>query len=96
MRRSKFEPIGSILNRFLRQEGLETPLNQHRIVEKWYELMGKGIAAYTGEISIRNQCMIIQIKSPALRENLMMERERLVKRLNQAVGAQVITRIVFS
>lgn len=95
MKRRNSESIGEVLRQYLRQEGLETPLNQHRIIDKWYELMGSGIAAYTGEIFIRSQCLYIQIKSPALRDNLMMERERLVKRLNEAVGSQVITRVMF-
>jgi hypothetical protein len=37
----------------------------------------------------------VEIKSPALKGNLMMERERLIQRLNEAVGAQVINRIIF-
>lgn len=95
MRRSKAQPIGEMLRAYLRQEGLETPLNQHRLMSKWVEVLGQGIAAYTGEMVIRNQILYVQITSPALRENLMMERGKLVERLNQAVGAQVITRIIF-
>lgn len=95
MKRKNSESIGDVLRQYLRQEGLETPLNQHRIIDKWFEMMGHGIAAYTGDIFIKNQCLFVQIKSPALRENLMMERERLVKRLNEAVGSQVITRVIF-
>ena len=95
MRRKNAETIGQVLRQFLRQEGLETPLNQHRIIDQWYALMGEGVAAYTGEVYIRNQCLYVQIMSPALRDTLMMDRDRLVKRLNEAVGAQVITRVMF-
>ena len=95
MRRGKAESVGEVLMKYLRAEGIETPLNQHRIIEKWYELLGPGIAAYTGEIFIKNQSLFVQIKSPALKNNLMMERERLTKRLNEAVHAQVITNIIF-
>ena len=95
MRRKNAETIGQVLRQFLRQEGLETPLNQHRIIDQWYALMGEGVAAYTGEVYIRNQCLYVQIMSPALRDTLMMDCNRLDKRLNEAVGAQVITRVMF-
>lgn len=95
MRRGRAESVGEVLRKYLRQEGLETPLNQFRLIDKWKELLGPGIAAYTGEIYIKNQTLYVQIKSPALKNNLMMERERLAKRLNEAVGAQVISSIIF-
>lgn len=95
MRRGKVKTVGEVIQSYLRQEGLETPLNQLRLINKWSELLGPGVAAYTGEIFIKNQMLYVQIKSPALKYNLMMEREKLVKRLNDAVGSQVITRIIF-
>lgn len=95
MRRGKAESLGDVLQKYLRQEGLETPLKQRRLIDKWFELLGPGIASYTGEIYIRNQSLYVQIKSSALKNNLMMERERLMKRLNEAAGAQVITSIIF-
>ena len=95
MKRSHTQSVGEVLQIYLRQEGIESPLNQFRLIQKWTELLGSGVAAYTGEIFIKNQTLVVQIKSPALKNNLMMERERLVQRLNEAVGAQVITSIVF-
>ena len=95
MKKGKTESVGDVLRKYLRQEGLETPLNQQRLISKWFELMGPGISAYTGEIYIKNQTLFVQLKSPALKNNLMMERERLVKRLNEAAGAQVIMNVIF-
>lgn len=95
MRRCKAETIGDMIRQFLRREGLETPLNELRIVSAWPEVMGEGIARYTGEAFVRNEVLYIQIKSPALRANLMMNREALVARLNNHVGAQVIRNIIF-
>ncbi|MCM1109522.1 MAG: DUF721 domain-containing protein [Clostridium sp.] len=95
MRRSNAENFGEALRRYLRQEGLETPLNERRAVSVWPEVMGLAIARYTGDIFIKNTVMYVQIKSPALRANLMMSRASLVQRINEAVGAQVITGISF-
>ena len=94
MKRSNALPIGDMINRFLREEGLESPLNEYRLIQAWETVLGKAIARYTGQMFIKNQTLYVHITSPALRQNLLMSRKTLVARLNEAVGAQVITDIV--
>lgn len=93
MKRTKVKSIGELLQTYLRQEGLETPLAQHRIVDEWNNVIGPAMAHYTGDVFIRNQTLHVFLKSPALRQNLMMRRTALVQELNRRVGMQVITTI---
>ncbi len=75
---------------YLRREGLETPLLQKRAVDAWDTLMGPSITRYTGEKFIKNQTLFVKILNPALRQDLTMMRSRIVKRINESVGSQVI------
>ena len=93
MFRREIKPLGEILQRLLREEGLETPLLQKRLVEAWPEVAGRMVADYTGETSIRNQTFFVKITNAALRNDLTLMRTQLVKRLNERVGAFVITDI---
>ena len=95
MRRSNSEHISDIFQRYLREEGLETPLNQHRLINSWGDVMGQGILRYTGDIFIKNQTLYVQIRSSVLKQELMMSRQTLVRRLNEHINAQVITDITF-
>lgn len=95
MKRSEAQPIGKLVQAYLREESLESPLNQYRLVNSWNVVMGPGIALYTRSLSIKNQTLYVQITSSALRQELLMRRSRLVDKLNECVGAQVITDIVF-
>lgn len=95
MKRQNAQPISNILQRYLREEGLESPLNEYRLIQSWEAVLGQGIARYTGRMFIKNQTLHVHISSPALRQNLQMVRQNLVRSLNQAVGAQVIVDIVF-
>lgn len=95
MKRNNAEQIGVLVRHFLRQECLETPLNERRLINAWPEVLGPAIASYTRELSIRNQVLYVHLTSAVLREELMMGRELLVRNLNRHVGAQVITNIVF-
>lgn len=95
MERRKSERLTNVLLRFLRESGLETPLNQHRVIEAWPEIAGEVAAAYTKEVYIRNQTLYVRLATPALRSNLLMQRKRLVQALNEKVKAFVIADIVF-
>ncbi|MBR5036107.1 MAG: DUF721 domain-containing protein [Prevotella sp.] len=91
MFRRKIQPIAEVLQQLLRQEGLETPLQQKRLIESWEKVTGPVVAKYTGEKFIKNQTLNVKINNPALRQDLSMMRSQLVKRLNAEVGAMIIS-----
>lgn len=86
-------PLDDIVNQLLRQEGLETPLNERRLIDAWDTVAGATIARYTTEKFIRNQVLFVNILNPALRSELSMMKTQLVDRLNAVIGARVITDI---
>lgn len=89
-------PLSDVLSKLLRQEGLEMPLQQRRVVAAWDSVVGPTIARYTLQKFIRNQTLYVQLSSPALRSELSMVKQRLVTKLNEQAGAtQVITDIHF-
>ncbi len=93
MRRQNTEQVGAVVAQFLREQGLEKPLLEHRLVEAWPELMGPLVAKYTGKIEIKNGVLLVRITSAALRQELFIARQQLVERLNQHVGADIISDI---
>lgn len=95
MRRTNSEAVGDLIRQFLRQQGLETPLNEFRLIQGWEHVMGPVIARYTKNLTIRNQTLHVQLTSPVIRQELMMQRRELTARLNAYVGAQVIADIEF-
>lgn len=95
MERHKSVPITNLLDAWLRQEGLETPLLQHRMIKGWSEVMGATVAQYTGDIRIYGNVLRVQIKSPALRQNLLMMRTEIARKMNDYVKAQVIQEVTF-
>ncbi len=96
MFRQKVETLKDVLLRNLREQGLETPLKQKRLVEAWPQVAGPVIARYTLNTYIYNQTFFVRLSNPALRSDLSMMRSELVKKLNAVVGEQVIVDIRFS
>ena len=95
MKRNNTEQIGDVIRKFLRQSGLESPLNEFRLVDAWRDVVGPTISKYTLNLYIRNQTLFVHLSSSVLRQELQMQREMLVNHLNQQVGANVIVNIVF-
>lgn len=95
MFRRQVKGLSDVLNSFMRQNGLETPLLQKRTIDAWDTVVGQGVVRYTTEKYIRNQTLFIRITNPALRQDLSMMRSRLLQRIREAVGSEVVTDIRF-
>lgn len=89
------QPLGDILRAYLRAEGLETPLLEYRLVQAWPDVMGEVIARYTKQVYIREGKLHVQLSSAPLRQNLMMEHKLIAQKLNDHVGAYVISDVAF-
>lgn len=94
MKKNNAENLGGVILQYLRETGLETPLNEHRLIQAWGTVLGPAVSKYTKELKIYNQVLFVTVSSAAMRNELMMRRTELVSRLNSHVGAQVITQIV--
>lgn len=94
MKKKDSEQVGGVILQYLREMGLETPLNEHRLIQAWDKVLGPAVSKYTRELRIYNQVLFVAVTSAALRNELMMRRTELVARLNAEAGAQVITQIV--
>lgn len=95
MKRGSLKSISEILRETCREEGLETPLNEYRLIQAWGQLLGSCVRNYTKNLFIKNQILYVTLTSSVLRQELMMNRRTLVHRLNEHVKAQVITNIIF-
>ncbi len=94
MKRGGIKSISELVMATCREEGLETPLNEYRLIQAWSQVLGPSVKSYTGDMYIKNQILYVHITSSVLRQELMMNRKNLVRRLNEHVKAQVITDIM--
>ena len=88
MKRNDAEQIGEMIRKFFRQNALEAPLNEYRLIQAWKDVVGPAITKYTSNLYIKNQILYVHLTSSVLRD-------LLVKNLNKQVGAQVIVNIIF-
>ena len=75
---------------FLRESGLEQPVMEVQMEEVWPQVMGETVAKLTRSVEVKDGMLIVHVKSAALMAQLYENRFELVKKLNDAVGAEVI------
>ena len=90
MKTFSFQPIGEVLVDYLRENNLEQPLLERRLVTMWDEIMGPAVARLTRDVEIKDGVLKVKISSAALRTQLFECRFELIRKLNQTVGSEVI------
>ncbi len=75
---------------YLRESGLEQSVLEVQMEEVWPRVMGETVAKLTRSVDVKDGMLIVHVNSAALKAQLFENRFELVRKLNEAVGAQVI------
>ena len=82
--------ISAALVDYLRESGLEQSVLDMQIEQVWPRVMGETVTKLTRSIEMRDGMLIVHVNSAALKAQLFENRFELVKKLNEAVGANAI------
>lgn len=95
MKTNEAKSIGEILSEYLNPAELDDSINERRLEAIWGDVVGPYINRLTMRRWVKNRVLHVMISSAPLRNDLMINRSSLVKRLNEATGADVIDDIMF-
>ena len=70
MRRNDAEQIGDMIRKFFRQNGLESPLNEYRLVDAWKDVVGPTFTKYPSNLYIKNQILYVHLSLAGLPERI--------------------------
>ncbi len=84
------------ISAFLKDNNLESKLNETRVISAWEEVVGKLVSRHTNQMYIKNRTLFVRVDSAALREELSYQGSKLVKKLNQVAGIEAIDEIRFN
>lgn len=86
--------IGDAMKDFLNKSKLKNGIRALQIEELWEKLMGKTIAKYTDKIQIINQTLFIRTNVGPLKNELLYQKDKIIERVNEAMGEKVIKEVV--
>lgn len=82
------------MRQFLQKSRLKGGIQALQINDVWEQIMGKTIAKYTDNIQIVNQTLFISTKVGPLKNELVYQKEKIIERVNEALGEKVIREVV--
>jgi len=86
--------LGDALKKFLNQSQLKGSIQALQIEEVWEQLMGKTIARYTDKIQIHGHTLYINTSVAPLRQELLYQKDKILQRVNEALGERVVKEVV--
>lgn len=86
--------IGDILKEFVETNKLQGGLDKINIREAWEQLMGNGVNHYTTAVKLERGTLYVQLSSSVLREELSYGKEKIMAMLNEAMGKELIKKLV--
>ena len=86
--------IGDILNEIIKNNKLESGLNEVSVIDAWKNLMGNGVNNYTRNVALRNSTLYVELTSAVLREELSYGKDKIIKMINDELGKEVVKNVV--
>lgn len=94
MERREAKSIGEILGQFLKVTQLEDHTWEEQMAQVWHETLGEMVAGETYSIHLASGTLFVNLKSPSLKHEIMMQRTRIKELLNKKLGHDVVKTVV--
>lgn len=95
MERRDAVTVGDVLRECLEKSSMQGRLDEIRACEVFPTVVGTHIASMCGHPYIRNGVMTVGTSNASLRSELNMSRGRILKRINEIMGKEVVTEVLF-
>ncbi len=87
--------IKDAIEALLKAYKLDDKLDEKKLISSWDNVMGKMIANHTTDIYIKHKQLFVSLDSPALKNELLLAKSKMVQMLNTSVGKEIINDIIF-
>ncbi len=95
MGRNNDKPLKEAIEQMLKVYKLKRRFDETSLIAAWPELMGKAVANRTSQLYIRERKLFIRVESSVLKNELVMIRSEILKKMNERAGSQVLDELVF-
>lgn len=82
------------MQHFLKQSRLKNGIQAMRIESLWEEIMGKTISKYTDKIQVIGTTLFITTSVAPLKNELVFQKEKIIERINEAMGESMIKEVI--
>ena len=89
------EPLKKAIKVAVEKTGIAVALKQENAVFLWRELVGKAVGEATEAVGVEKGVLIIKTKSSTWRQELHMQKNEILNKVNKKIGSNAIKEIRF-
>lgn len=86
--------IGDALRLFMEKSKWKPKMMEIRMRQEWADIMGKTIAKYTRDVSLKDKKLTIYTDVAALKQELLFGKEQLINKINAHFQETAVTDII--
>lgn len=86
--------LSDAIQQFLNKSRIKGDIQAMQIEDVWEQIMGKTIARYTDKLQIFGDKLIITTQVAPLKQELIYQKEKIIQRVNELLGQNVIREVV--
>ncbi|HPD95876.1 MAG TPA: DUF721 domain-containing protein [Tenuifilaceae bacterium] len=85
--------LGEAIKAFVEKMKLSEPMNEASLKNDWHKITSPQIAKNTDDLRLKNSVLYIKTNSAALRQELLMQKQLLVSKINQFYNTELVKEI---
>ena len=89
------KPLKKAIEEAIDSVGIKSALNQEAAVDLWSVVVGEVVSSFSKAERVESGALIVKVESPVWRQELHMQKEEIIIKLNKKVGAKAIREIRF-
>lgn len=87
------QKVSGILQKLLKQYGLEGKMVEYTMSDKWEAIVGKNIAAHSCPAGIHHKRLYVIVDSPVWLQEMSFYKDDLAEKVNNYYGKKIIKEV---
>ena len=92
--KSNTKDIKSIINKLTKNPKINKRFLELDALEIWSDIIGNNIQKYIKDASIYNYSLVIKVVSSTLKNELHYKKEKIIKKINNELGIELIKKMI--
>jgi len=94
-RNKNTSPLKEVFEELLQTYKLKDRFNERQVISSWEELMGKTVASRTTGLYIKDKKLFVKLSSGAIKNELIMNRSKVMALIDGKFGKGTIVELIF-
>jgi len=95
-KRGEIKNISKVLKDVISQKHFRVGIDNLRVQEAWVKAMGENIQKYVYTVKYKKGILYIKLKSSVLKEELIFEKNKVIKLINEELGKEYVKELVLN